>query len=64
MSEAITLVTLAHEQYRLAIDEMERKRNGYITAIEYAREQGESYATIGNAVGISRQRVFRLLNGE
>lgn len=64
MSEALTLVTLAHEQYRLAMDELDRKRTGYRTAIEYAREQGESYASIGKAVGISRQRVFRLVNGE
>ena len=64
MSEALTLVGIAHEQYRLAMDELERKRTGYRAAIEYAREQGESYASIGKVVGISRQRVFRLLNGE
>jgi hypothetical protein len=64
MSEAITLVGMAHDQYRLAMEEYQRKRASYIQAIAYARDEGESYSTIGRAVGLTRQRVFRLLNGE
>lgn len=64
MNEALTLVGIAHEQYRLAMGQYHQRRNGYIAAIEYAREQGASYAAIGKVAGITRQKVYRLLHGE
>jgi len=63
MSEALTLVGLAHDQYRLAMEDYERKRQSFIRAIEYARDEGESLGEIGRTIGTTRQRVFRWLNG-
>jgi len=64
VNDALAIVEITHEQYRQAIDELERKRNSYIHSLAFAREQGASYAQIGKVVGLTRQRVFRLLNGE
>lgn len=64
MSEALTLVELAHEQYRSSMEEHQRKRRSFIRALEYARDEGESYAAIGRRVGLPRQKVFRLIHGE
>ena len=63
MNEALTLVEMSHEQYREAMDEFERKRRSYVNALAFAREQGASYSAIGKAVGLTRQRVFTLING-
>ena len=63
MSEPLTLVGLAHEQYRLAMDEYHRKRQSYLTALAYARDEGASYGAMARVVGSTRQKVYRLLNG-
>lgn len=61
MNEALTLVEMSHDQYRQAMEDYERKRRSYINALVFAREQGASYAAIGKAVGLTRQRVFTLI---
>ena len=64
MNDALTIVEITHDQYRQAMGELERKRNSYVHSLAFAREQGASYAQIGKVVGLTRQRVFRILNGD
>lgn len=64
MNEALAIVDITHEQYRLAIEELERKRNSFLQSMAFAREQGASYASIGKVTGMSRQRVFTLIGNQ
>lgn len=64
MNEALAIVDITHEQYRQAIDELERKRNSFLQSMVFAREQGASYASIGKVTGMSRQRVFTLIGNQ
>ena len=63
MDEALSLLDIAHRQYRLTMEDYRRRRQGYLAALAYAREQGASYAMMAKVVGSTRQKVYRLLNG-
>lgn len=62
MNEAVAIVEITHEQYRLAMEEYRRKRQSYIQSIEFALEQGVTYTEIGRRLGMTRQRVYNLVH--
>jgi DNA-directed RNA polymerase sigma subunit (sigma70/sigma32) len=50
------------EQVRVARARLRAARAAYLVAIRSARQQGHSLGEIGQAIGVSRQRVHQLLS--
>jgi predicted transcriptional regulator len=63
-NEPLILVDIAHQQYRLAKAEYEKKRDSYRKAVAYARDEGVTYSAIARTVGTTRQKIHRMLYGE
>ena len=60
--DSLMQVVLAHDEYRLAMAELQQRREDFIDAIRRAREDGYSLGRIGSEIGVSRQRIFTLVN--